>query len=193
MNILKNNSLRRGRPRKRPENCFGGDHFKTYNPSQQRPIFSQKALHLVLRSSQTKGKRSFLNKAHEDFIWKIIKKHAQKNAVTIYEFANAGNHIHLLIRVKRRDFYCRFIRSITGLIARQVGRSEKGQPLSQKFWDARPFSRVVSFSRSDFQKVRLYIKRNIWEAIGFIPHIKRSKKLTPEWKLFWENLVTVPT
>lgn len=190
--LLKNTNETRGRPRTRPENCFGGNFHKNYNPNEQRPIQSNKALHVVLKSNLAKGAKSFLNKNFEEKIWILIQKHAGKNRISIYEYANAGNHLHLLIRAKRRDDYCRFIRTITGLIARMVGKTEKGTPLGEKFWDARPFTRIVSFSKNDFQKVKLYLKRNIWESIGFTPYIERSKKLTPQWKRFWKNLVTIP-
>lgn len=189
---LKANKRAPGRPRKRPELCFGGAYFANYNPSEQRPIHFNKALHVVLRSSKAKGARSMMSPLLEGRVWDIIKKHADKNGVRIYEYANAGNHLHLLIRVKRRDFYKKFIRSITGLIARAVSGSEKGRPLNGPFWDARPFTRVVQFAGGEFKKVKLYLSRNRCEALGFIPYIKRSKKLSPEWKAFWHRLVVVP-
>lgn len=182
----------RGRPRIRPPKSFGGSYFKNYNPREQRPINQNQALHLVLKSSQATGVRSFKNKKFEKKIWQIIKKHAQKNSIKIYEYANAGNHLHLLIRVKRRDFYNKFIRTITGLIARLVKSIENGAPIVKSFWDSRPYSRIVGFRGREFKMVKLYLARNTFEAIGFILKIKRSKKLNSEWKEFWYRLVSVP-
>ncbi|MCB0394079.1 MAG: transposase [Bdellovibrionales bacterium] len=161
----------------RPDGHFGGVYLKNYNPKSERPLDSKKALHLVLKSSQAVGKRSFKSKENEGVVWQIIQTQAKNFGVKIYEYANSGNHLHLLIRVKNRWDYAAFIRSITGLIARYVGRSEKGTPLKRKFWDARPFSRIVSFARREFRQARAYILRNTLEVIGWMPYIARNKKL----------------
>jgi REP element-mobilizing transposase RayT len=179
--------VKRGRKQIRPENSFGGKYCLNYNPKTKRPLNEKKALHLVLRSTLAKGKLSFKNTAFEEKIWAIIKKHSSKNNIKIYEYANASNHLHLLIRAKAREDYVRFIKTITGLIARLVSGIEKGSRLKRKFWDARPFTRIVSFSKNDFKRVKLYLLRNTLETIGWIPYISRSKKLPPEWKLFWKN------
>ena len=182
-----------GRPRTRPEGCFGGSHFKNYNPRGQRPILSSKALHLVLRSSLAKGRFALNHPQLEAKVWEIIQKHAQKNGLRIYEYANAGNHLHLLIRAKRRDDYCRFIRSVTGLIARAVKGCQRGKPLKGRFWDARPFTRIVGFAGHEFKKVKLYLARNRCEALGFVEYQPRSKaRNSKDWKDFWSLYTCVP-
>ena len=188
----KSKKNRTGRPRKRPELAFGGSYFKTYKPREQRPIFAKKALHIVLRSSLARGKYSMRSAQNEEKIWDIIVKHANINGIQIYEYANAGNHLHLLVRVKRRDAYCRFIRSITGIIARTVKGCEKGKPLLGQFWDARPFTRVVQFAGQEFKKVKYYLARNNLEALGFIKYQPRTLKKTNEWKLFWQYYSCIP-
>lgn len=184
---------KRGRPRIRPVHSFGGSYFQNYNPREERPIFSKQALHLVLRSSMAQGRYSMRRSDLQDRIWTIVKKHADLNGVTIYDYANAGHHLHLLIRVKRRDFYQKFIRSITGLIARAVKNCERGRPLKGKFWDARPFSRVVQFAGREYQKVKLYFARNHLEALGFIKYVPRTKSNSEEWARFWQYYVSVPS
>ena len=181
-----------GRPRRLPEGCFGGSHFSGYNPRTQRPIYAKKALHLVLRSSLATGQFSMKRKELSARVWDIIVKHANQNGIQIYEYANGGNHLHLLIRVRRRDSYCRFIRSISGLIARAVKGCEKGTPLNGKFWDHRPFTRVVGFAGKQFQKVKLYLARNRLEAIGFLPYLERRYSRSPDWKAFWSHYCCFP-
>lgn len=182
-----------GRPRKRPDNCFGGAYFKNYNPREARPISPRKALHLTLRSSMAKGQFSMRRPELQGKIWDIIEKHAQKHGIRLYEYANAGNHLHLLIRVKRQDDYRRFIRAITGLIARAVKRCQRGRPLEGKFWDARPFTRSVSFAGEQFKAVKLYIARNRLEALGFVKYCPRHiGHRSPDWKAFWSHYVGVP-
>lgn len=171
---------RRGRKPLKPRDHFGGMYLKTYNPKIKRPMDSKKSLHVVLRSSKAVGAKSFKNKLHEERIWEIISRHAKNTGISIYSYANSGNHLHLLIRAKHRDDYSSFIRTITGLIARFVGKSEKGDPLKEKFWDARPFSRIVSFAKREFESVKNYLMRNVLEAIGWIPYVDRDKRLPIE-------------
>ncbi len=175
----------RGRKPIKPRDHFGGMYLKNYNPKSKRPMDSKKALHVVLHSAKAVGLKSFKNSAHEAAIWEIISRHAKRTGTSIYEYANAGNHLHLLIRAKKREDYAAFIRIITGLIARLVGKSERGVPLKEKFWDGRPFSRVVSFAKREFQTVKTYLLRNVLEAIGWMPYVPRSKQLPPKIRKYW--------
>jgi REP element-mobilizing transposase RayT len=173
---------KRGRPPKKPSDHFGGRYLLNYNPKFKRPMDSKKALHLILRSSKSTGARSLKNEKYEAKIWQIVSHHAQKLGISIYSYSNGGNHLHLLIRAKYRDDYNSFIRTITGLIARAVGKTERGHRSKEKFWDARPFSRIVSFAKREFQMVRAYLLRNTLEAIGWLPYISRDQKLPAEWR-----------
>lgn len=173
---------KRGRKPLKPYDHFGGVHLKNYNPKSKRPMDSKKTLHLTLKSSQATGVKSFKNKQLEARIWQIIDHQATRTHIRIYAYANAGNHLHLLIRAKHRENYISFIRSITGLISRLVGKSERGQPLKEKFWDARPFTRIVSFAKREFQTVKTYLLRNTLEAIGWMPYFSRDKRLPREWR-----------
>jgi REP element-mobilizing transposase RayT len=175
---------RHGPKRRRPELSFGGIYFKNYNPSMQRPMDSKKALHVTLKSSRAIGEKSFKNKIFERKIYELVASKAQDCSIKIYGYANGGNHLHILMRAKRREDYQRFIRTITGLIARFVGGAERGKKLKNKFWDNRPFSRVVSFAKSEFYIVRRYLTRNVLEAIGWMPYVQRSKKLNHYWSTF---------
>ena len=173
---------KRGRMPSKPWDHFGGMYLKNYNPKSKRPMSPKKALHLVLHSSKATGSRSFKNEKFEVRIWEIIAQHAVKTGVKIYEYANAGNHLHLLLRAKHREDYHAFIRTITGLIARLVGKSERGQPLKEKFWSGRPFSRIVGFAKREFQNVKRYLLRNTLEVIGWMPYIERNKRLPNKFR-----------
>lgn len=168
---------KRGRKPQKPRNHFGGMYLKNYNPKSKRPMDSKKALHVVLRSTKAIGARSFKCDQNEQGIWDIIDRHAKRLGIRVYSYANAGNHLHLLVRAKHRDDYNAFIRTITGLIARLVARSERGKPGKAKFWDARPFSRIVSFAKQEFSAVKTYLLQNTLEAIGWMPYGSRDKRL----------------
>jgi REP element-mobilizing transposase RayT len=171
---------KRGRKPQKPNGHFGGVYLKNYNPKSKRPMDSKKALHLVLKSSYAVGVKTFKGAAYEAKIWDIVYNHAEKCGVKIYEYANGGDHLHLLIRAKYREDFNRFIRTISGLIARLVGGSEKGKPLKRKFWDARPFTRIVAFTKKVFQAAKAYLLRNNLEAIGWMSYVPRPKRLSPE-------------
>ena len=102
--------------------------------------------------------------------------------------------MHLLIRAKLREDYVRFIRTVTGLIARLVSGAQRGLPLKErfrgKFWDARPFTRIVNFEKKEFETVKRYLLKNTLETIGWIPYISRSRKLDTEWKRYWANMLS---
>lgn len=180
---------KRGRKPRKPRDHFGGMYLKNYNPKSERPMDSKKALHVVLRSSKATVAMSFKNHRNEQDIWDIIDKHAKRLGIKIYSYANAGNHLHLLLRAKHRDEYNAFIRTITGLIARLVSRSERGKPGKTKFWDARPFSRIVSFAKREFHLAKTYLLRNTLEAIGWMPYVSRDKKLPREIRQ-WLTIAT---
>jgi hypothetical protein len=166
--------------------AFGGSLLKNSHAKVARPLSSKQALHVVLRSEVAQGNFSLLK--HERVIKNTLQKMGQKHGVKLYRVANAGNHLHLLLRFTKRRGLQNFLRGSTGLIARKVlgrerglGRSTqrnevapplKNAPLNRgekkfKFWSQRPFSRIVSWGR-DFDGTLSYLKLNALEAFGFI-------------------------
>lgn len=89
-----------------------------------------------------------------------------------------------VVKIKDRKLYRRFIRSISGLIARQILKKERGagrgiggapvsrQPVSQGsgrrtdpggFWISRPFTRIASWGR-DYRSLTKYMLKNLTQA-----------------------------
>ncbi|MEO5666650.1 MAG: hypothetical protein ABIR96_01190 [Bdellovibrionota bacterium] len=133
----------------------------------------KRALHLVLRSSQATGATSLLK--HQLKIDQVLERQAQLHAVKIYSRANAGNHLHLVVRAPNRRSLKNFLRAFSGLVARIVLGRERGKALSsagaqklssKPFWDARPFSRVVAWGKA-FTSLTRYLHQNRLEAVGF--------------------------
>jgi REP element-mobilizing transposase RayT len=83
---------------------------------------------------------------------------AQRFGVRVYQFANAGTHLHLLVRARRRDAFQGFLRSFAGIVARRVTGARRGRPRGQ-FFSGLAWSRVVGWGR-DYLGVRHYIFRN---------------------------------
>jgi REP element-mobilizing transposase RayT len=158
------------------EKEFGGALIRG-NPREQRPVSTRRPMHLVLRSSQARGERSFLRPGRARLIERLVRKQAREKGVRIYRFANSGNHLHLLVLPRSRQAYHGFVRAISGLIARLALGAERGRPRQTrgvKFWDARPYTRIVEWGRA-FHVACRYVRLNQLEASGFWPYRPRGQ------------------
>ena len=177
---------------------FGGSLLKLSHAKTARPLSSKQALHVVLRSDFAQGERSLLR--HERVIRNMLLRQGRRHGVKVYRVANAGNHLHLLVRFTKRRGLQNFLRGSSGLIARKVLGAERGRAKMrdpdrapgpragfhtesmsqnkaftserQRFWSQRPFTRIVSWGK-DFDSVLAYVKLNSLEALGFL-----SRKFT---------------
>jgi hypothetical protein len=145
--------------------CFGGALLKRSHAQGKRPFSRKLALHVVLRSSQAQGERSLLRRSRA--VGAVIFEEAARTGLKVHGAANAGNHLHLLVQAPSRERLAAFLRAIAGRIAMLVCNAAKGRPLPSgtRFWDQRPFSRLVSLGR-DFNNVLSYICLNATETVG---------------------------
>jgi REP element-mobilizing transposase RayT len=131
----------------------------------------------VLRSTKAKGALSFLK--HRASIERILHKFSAKNGVKILALANVGNHLHLEIRLSTRHSYRAFIRAITAAIAMAVQGKSRWNKIEEKFWDYRPFTRIVLGYRV-LLGLKDYIEINELEGQGIV----RSKsRLALGWRV----------
>lgn len=151
--------------------AFGGSLLKKSHAKGKRPFSKKLAVHLVLRSSQATGSRSLLRQ--ERRVSGVLLHEASVRGIKLHGAANAGNHLHLLVQAPSREQLSAFLRAISGRIAMLSSGARKGRPLSinsslstTRFWDQRPFSRLVSTGR-DFANVLSYICLNSTEVAGF--------------------------
>lgn len=151
---------------------FGGSLIRG-NPRERRPLSTKRPLHLVLRSSLARGERSFLNGRRRLAIQNLIQRAARAKGVKVYRLANSGNHLHLIVLPPSRAAFHAFIRAISGLIARLVLGAEKGRAQGIRFWDARPFTRILEWGR-DYKRACSYLLQNTLEALGFAPYRPRK-------------------
>jgi putative transposase len=139
--------------------------YRTY----ARPISTSQTMHLVLRSSKAVGEKSFRSNKNQKYIEKTITNFSLKYGVRVISLANVGNHLHLHVKIARRIGYLSFIRAITAAIAMYVsGRNRwtaQQSALKEKFWDYRPFSKIVDGFRF-FLNMRDYIQINQLEGLG---------------------------
>ena len=161
---------------KEPKPAFGGALLKG-NPRTARPLNTKRPVHLVLKSKMATGSRSMLRPQFADRIRQTIERQARDCGVKIYRYSNNGNHLHLIVKLHSIALYRKFIRSVTGVLARIVLRAEKAcgkLQAGEKFWQVRPFTRLALWGK-DYARLARYLVLNNLEAIGFIPHQSRSR------------------
>lgn len=158
---------------KGPNLSYGGLLLRTRKGRSAggRPLSTRDSLHLVLRSFQAKGEWSLRHPKNKRRVLAIVQKFATKYAIDIKSMANVGNHLHFHIQLKHREGYKPFIRAITGAIAMAVTGASRWRrnflkrTKKLKFWDYRPFTRVVRGFRAVIA-LKDYIQINFWESQG---------------------------
>jgi len=107
-------------------------------------------MHLVLRSSKARGEWSFRKTANAKKINAAVNKFSNKFGVKILSVANVGNHLHFHLQFKNRLAYRPFIRALTASIAMAISglsRWKKKASAADRFWDYRPFTRIIQSFR----------------------------------------------
>ncbi|MBI4402561.1 MAG: transposase [Deltaproteobacteria bacterium] len=141
----------------------------------RRPFSRKKAMHLVLRSELAKGPLSLLQNTNACFVRSCLSKLSRRYEVRVYQFANAGSHLHLVIRAKRRESFQAFLRAFAGTVALKVTKASKSNPFG-KFWCYLCYSRLVEWGAA-FKTVKAYVFRNELECLGLIPY--EARKIRP--------------
>lgn len=147
-----------------------GTHAKT-----DRPLDSRKPIHVCFRSQYARGKQSMLG-INKLKVKGIVDGVSKRFGINIVKFANVGNHLHLVVRLPgsamtSRRQYSKWIRLLTSRLAFEIGGSKKGEPFRgedgerTKFWDARPFTRVVH-GRRGWSTISRYVLKNEFQAGG---------------------------
>jgi REP element-mobilizing transposase RayT len=150
----------------RPRLEYGGDKDRGKR-KQARPFSSRRPLHVTLRSTRARGLWSLRRKANHAAVLEEFERAARRFGVKVYEMAVVGNHIHALVRARRREALANFLRWVAGRIAQRITGASKGKPCAGSFWDETAWSRVVTWG-NEFRTVRGYIRQNILETMGLI-------------------------
>lgn len=107
---------------------------------------------------------------------RIIVQTNKKHGVTMYGYANVGNHLHMVIKIPARTRWSAYIRELTGRLAQAVQKLKGPAKANGAFWKQRPFTRIVRGWQKAFRKVLEYVELNFLEAEGFISR-KQTKTL----------------
>jgi REP element-mobilizing transposase RayT len=148
--------------------------MKRKGRARGRPLAVKEAMHLVLRSTQAKGNWSFQRPHHKAKIRELIQKFSQRHGVRVFHLANVGNHLHLQIQLSHRRGFAPFIRALTSAIAMAMTGHNRWNKVADKFkfWDRRPFTRVLR-GRKSWLTLKDYININKLEVGGLKRHEAR--------------------
>ena len=170
--------------RSNPNKVFNPGGRTTVASRQRRPVVMNQSMHITLRSDIAHGRLN-LSK-HWRKIDLITKSLAKSHGIHIFKMANAGNHLHIHLRVTRRLVWKGFISGLAGGIARAVGyrrrieQANGNMTVGRPFWNARPHSRIV-WTGIDFSQINDYVTLNQMEAAGVVPPRKHMRKGT-NWR-----------
>jgi len=136
---------------------FHGGELANGKRKSARPLARKRAIHFVLKS----GRGLYMNRA---FIEGLIRRQGKHFSLRIYSVAVAHDHVHFVALIPAREKYAGFIRAITGLLARKLGKG---------LWKLSPFTRILAWGK-DFARVLGYLRKNREEAAGTRAHEPRG-------------------
>jgi REP element-mobilizing transposase RayT len=150
---------------------FGGSLLRKAKNRTARPLSTKKSMHVVIRSKLAKGEMSLAAPKNRKLIDDTLKAKAKKFGVKVYKVGNGGNHLHMIIKLGNRYAYNGFIRAFTGTLALKITRSNKFKKLKEKFWESRPYSRVIEWGRA-YSIAKDYLLLNELETCGILTYSK---------------------
>ncbi len=148
---------------------FGGSLLKNSHPKEKRELPRKRPIHVVLKSTKATGDWNLLKFNRK--IESIVRESALKQHIKFRRLANSGNHLHIIIELRRKESFNPFIKSITSWITREVTGAYKGTPLTRElntskssaFWTSRPFTRIGSYGTDYYNQIR-YLNLNKLEV-----------------------------
>jgi REP element-mobilizing transposase RayT len=93
-----------------------------------RPLSCKRPIHFVLKSQ-----RRIYEKRQT--VITVLQRQAKNFNIRVYDFAVSHDHLHFVARLPSRALYVKFIRALSGILARKLGA---------KLWAFPPFSRVAN-------------------------------------------------
>lgn len=109
----------------------------------KRPLLPNKTTHVVFKSSRAKGPLNFYTNKLK--VKRRLDERAKKYHVTIRDWVNMGNHLHIKLKFKDLNAFKNFLRTFAALLARDITKASKSNKFG-KFWDGLVFTRVLHSS-----------------------------------------------
>jgi len=90
---------------------------------------------------------------------------ARRNHIQILEYANAGNHLHILLKSHSREHLTKFLRLAAGQVAQLITGAKKGIKFG-KYWSELAWSRLIKPGKA-LAAIKKYLHLNQLEALAF--------------------------
>ncbi|MGE4130987.1 MAG: transposase [Bdellovibrionales bacterium] len=140
-----------------------------------RPFAKDKLVHGVFKADIRGGLRFT---KHEKTVREILAQVSRRYGVRIKDVAINFNHIHLLWYSRSKEAHTRFIRLFAAELGRYYARLRRQYRIKPgPLWQARPFTRLVSWGRRSLEAVARYIRKNRDEVLGFVSYQNRQHRL----------------
>ncbi|MES3037605.1 MAG: transposase [Bdellovibrionota bacterium] len=160
--------------------AHGGTLRKKRDGRKARPLSGRDPLHLVFKINIKALPKGLRHPRNFRIIREVVKQYSKRFFVRVEQISIQRDHVHLLVRAPRRQFYQYFFKVVAGQIAQRVTGTFKATYEGVRIWKERPFTRVIKGWKS-YRIVRNYIQLNEKEVLGQIPYRKqRLKGLTAE-------------
>ncbi len=127
---------------------------------EKRVLCSRRPIHLVLK---TQGSTNFFKSRLK--IKTLTSKYAEAFGIKVYASSVQRDHIHFVIKVPSRGAYVRFIRTLSGQIARNLGHG---------LFKTRPYTRIGTWGR-EFRQLLDYLFRNDMEVLDIWEYQRRPQ------------------
>lgn len=137
--------------------AFGGGYLKNSHAKSERPFSPRAVIHTVLRA---RSPFSLLKRGRRAKIENLVRILAQRHGVRIHRFANAGNHLHILIECREKKGFVSFLRTLSGSIARFIKLEERAGTAGPSLWLQRPWTRLLVSRGRAFLTAWRYVDLN---------------------------------
>ena len=141
------------------EKLIHGGSTPTKKRKGPRPLCPKSPLHLILKCRQ-----QIFEDRH--IIIDTLVPCAHRFGIPVYSFAIGHDHVHFITKVPSREAYVKFIRALTGMLAKTLGA---------KLFASMAYTRIATWGRDYFNLLR-YMQQNWDEACGRKPYKPRGKK-----------------
>jgi REP element-mobilizing transposase RayT len=116
---------------------------------KKRNLPKRKPIHLILKSR-------YILLTHKGWIKECINKYGKRFFIKVHNLAICRDHLHFAIEIPNPHEYNKFIRTLTGVIARKMGKG---------IWSLLPLTKVFDWGPG-FKSLMAYITQNQEEADG---------------------------
>lgn len=114
-----------------------------------RPLDSARPVHLIFKAD-----REDLLLANRDLVEQVLRRNGVRLGVKIRQVAVNADHIHIVIEFACRLVFTRWIRAVTGVLARKI------EGLT---WKQLPYTEIVNWGRH-LKNTEYYLGQNQQEA-----------------------------